>query len=80
MGSPVSANEQLILEIYVRDLRSSLVFYQKLGFKIHRQEAGFAELAWEDSWLYLVLRLAGLYAGRAGWHRDTIRNRTARQR
>jgi catechol 2,3-dioxygenase-like lactoylglutathione lyase family enzyme len=49
----VPANEQLAVEIYVRDLRLSLAFYQKLGFKLLRQEPAFAELAWEDSRLML---------------------------
>lgn len=53
MPNYVSANEQLIVEIYVRDLRHSLEFYQKLGFKLLRQEPEFAELAWEDSFLFL---------------------------
>jgi len=49
----VTPNEQLVVEIYVRDLKSSLMFYQKLGFKLLRQEPAFAELAWEDSRLLL---------------------------
>lgn len=49
----VTANEQLVVEIYVRDLKLSLAFYQKLGFKLLRQEPAFAELAWEDSRLML---------------------------
>jgi len=53
MNNYVSANEQLVVEIYVRDLRHSLAFYQQLGFKLLRQEPAFAELAWEDSRLML---------------------------
>lgn len=53
MENYVPANEQLAVEIYVRDLRSSLSFYEKLGFKLLRQEPAFAELAWEDSRLML---------------------------
>ncbi len=53
MPNYVSANEQLVVEIYVRDLKLSLAFYQKLGFKLLRQEPAFAELAWEDSRLML---------------------------
>ena len=53
MENYVPANEQLAVEIYVRDLRLSLAFYQKLGFKLLRQEPAFAELAWEDSRLML---------------------------
>lgn len=47
------AHEQLVAEIYVRDLRHSLAFYQQLGFKQLRAEAGFAELQWEGSLLFL---------------------------
>ncbi len=53
MKNYVPADEQLVVEIYVRDLRLSLAFYQKLGFKLLRQEPAFAELAWEDSRLML---------------------------
>ena len=53
MENYVPANEQLVVEIYVRDLNLSLAFYQKLGFKLSRQEPAFAELAWEDSRLML---------------------------
>lgn len=53
MNTYVPANEQLAVEIYVRDLRLSLAFYQRLGFKLLRQEPDFAELAWEDSRLML---------------------------
>ncbi len=53
MTNHVPATEQLVIEIYVRDLRHSLSFYQKLGFRLIRQEPAFAELAWEDSRLML---------------------------
>ncbi len=53
MNSYVPSNEQLAVEIYVRDLRHSLAFYQQLGFKLLHQEPEFAELAWEDSRLML---------------------------
>jgi catechol 2,3-dioxygenase-like lactoylglutathione lyase family enzyme len=53
MNNYVSSNEQLVIEIYVRDLRHSLAFYQQLGFRLLRQEPEFAELAWEDSRLML---------------------------
>jgi len=52
-GSYAPANEQLIVEIYVRDLRYSLAFFQRLGFKLAREEKGFAELRWDDSLLFL---------------------------
>jgi catechol 2,3-dioxygenase-like lactoylglutathione lyase family enzyme len=51
--SYVPANEQLVVEIYVRDLRFSIAYYQRLGFKLAREEAGFAELHWDDSMIFL---------------------------
>lgn len=47
------AHEQLVVEIYVRDLRHALAFYQQFGFKLVRAEAAFAELQWEDALLFL---------------------------
>jgi catechol 2,3-dioxygenase-like lactoylglutathione lyase family enzyme len=52
-GSHVPANEQLAVEIHVRDLRVSLAFYRRLGFELVREEETFAELRWEDSILML---------------------------
>jgi catechol 2,3-dioxygenase-like lactoylglutathione lyase family enzyme len=49
----VEPNEQLIVEIYVRNVRQSAAFYEKLGFKTLRSEPEFVELAWEDSRLFL---------------------------
>jgi catechol 2,3-dioxygenase-like lactoylglutathione lyase family enzyme len=51
--SYVPANKQLIVEIYVRDLKYSIAFYERLGFKLAREEKGFAELRWDDSLLFL---------------------------
>jgi catechol 2,3-dioxygenase-like lactoylglutathione lyase family enzyme len=45
--------EQLIVEIYVRNLKQSIPFYEQLGFTICRDEPGFVELGWDDSRLYL---------------------------
>jgi catechol 2,3-dioxygenase-like lactoylglutathione lyase family enzyme len=53
MAATVSPSEQLVVEIFVRDLRLSLAFYQRLGFSLLREELAFAELAWEDSRLLL---------------------------
>lgn len=53
IGSCVPANEQLAVELYVRDLRVSLAFYRRLGFKLLREEEAFAELSWEDSILMI---------------------------
>jgi hypothetical protein len=49
----VEADEQLVVEIYVRDAKQSAAFYEKLGFKIRRKEPGFVERGWENSRLFL---------------------------
>jgi catechol 2,3-dioxygenase-like lactoylglutathione lyase family enzyme len=47
------ADEQLVVELYVQDVKHSAAFYQKLGFKVRRNEPGFVELGWESSRLFL---------------------------
>ncbi len=49
----VEAREQLIVELYVRDVKQSARFYEQLGFKVVRKEPTFVELGWDDSRLYL---------------------------
>jgi len=49
----VEPTDQLILEIYVRELKRSIEFYANLGFSILRREDNFAELIWEESKIYL---------------------------
>jgi catechol 2,3-dioxygenase-like lactoylglutathione lyase family enzyme len=49
----VESDEQLVVEVYVRDVKQSATFYEKLGFKIRRKEPGFVELGWESSRLFL---------------------------
>lgn len=53
MANRIPAHEQLVVEVYVRDLRESLRFYTGLGFRILREEPDFAELGWETSRLLL---------------------------
>jgi catechol 2,3-dioxygenase-like lactoylglutathione lyase family enzyme len=45
--------EQLVVEIFVRDLARSLAFYRGLGFSLLRAEPTFAELSWEGHRLFL---------------------------
>jgi catechol 2,3-dioxygenase-like lactoylglutathione lyase family enzyme len=49
----VDSGEQLVVELYVRNVRESAAFYEKLGFKTLRSEPTFVELAWEDSRFFL---------------------------
>src|SRR5437868_11299532 len=47
------STEQLILELYVSDLKASCEFYTSYGFTLVREEPNFAELKWDDSLLFL---------------------------
>ncbi len=49
----VEAREQLIVELYVRDVKQSTAFYKQLGFAVIRKEPNFVELGWDDSRMYL---------------------------
>jgi catechol 2,3-dioxygenase-like lactoylglutathione lyase family enzyme len=45
--------EQLVVEIFVRDIAHSIEFYQQLGFELLDHRESFAVLAWEGSQLFL---------------------------
>ena len=53
MSSHSDINEQLVIELYVRDFEASCAFYQAFGFRMVRYEGDFAELQWEDALLFL---------------------------
>ena len=53
IGPTSELQEQLVVEIMVRDLDRSLAFYTALGFKLERRDSGFAALRWEDRRLFL---------------------------
>ncbi len=53
LSNYVDAGEQLVVELYVRDIKASRAFYQQLGFQLARDDGNFVELTWEDSYLYL---------------------------
>lgn len=53
MARYVEPIDQLILEIYVKNLKRSIEFYTSMGFSVSRKESTFAELKWEDSKIYL---------------------------
>lgn len=52
----VHPTEQLVIEIYVRDLRRSQDFYRQLGFNILNEKASFISLVWENHRLFLEER------------------------
>ena len=49
----VDATEQLVVEIFVRDIKRSTEFYHQLGFEVIRDEGDFVELSWEGHRLFL---------------------------
>lgn len=53
MVDPAPMQEQLVLELYVRNISASAEFYQRLGFRLLRAEPHFVELAWGQGVLYL---------------------------
>jgi len=53
MSSHSDINEQLVIELYVRDFEASCAFYQAFGFRMIRDEGDFAELQWDDALLFL---------------------------
>jgi len=53
MSSYNDEYQQLVIELYVRDFKASCEFYQAFGFRMVRDEGDFAELQWEDAFLFL---------------------------
>src|SRR5215813_10259254 len=54
MSQYVPPIEQLVTEIFVRDIRRSADFYCRLGFKLLRDGGDFVELTWEDHRFFLA--------------------------
>ena len=61
-GLRVKPEDQLVLELFVRDLAASLDFYTQLGFEIERADDSFAVLRFQGCALLLDQRhdLAGI--------------------
>ena len=56
MSHYVDSTAQLVVELFVRDLRQSLDFYRALGFEVARESGTFAVVTWEDHQLFLDQR------------------------
>ena len=54
MSQFVPSIEQLVIEIFVRDIKRSVAFYCRLGFALLRDAGDFVELTWEDHRLFLA--------------------------
>lgn len=50
----INPTEQLVVEVFARDLRRAKAFYLALGFDLISEEAGFAKLAWEGCQFFLA--------------------------
>lgn len=55
-GPYVDATEQLVTEIFVRDIAVSKEFYMRLGFKLQADRGSFVSLTWEGHRLFLDAR------------------------
>jgi catechol 2,3-dioxygenase-like lactoylglutathione lyase family enzyme len=71
MHSPGDVNEQLVIELYVRDFKVSCAFYQAFGFRMVRDEGDFAELQWEEE---PILQVARFHGCRTRWTSSSLRD------
>jgi catechol 2,3-dioxygenase-like lactoylglutathione lyase family enzyme len=53
MDAYVNPGEQLVLELYVRDIKKSMQFYIDFGFETVRDDGDFVVLRWEEAQLFL---------------------------
>jgi catechol 2,3-dioxygenase-like lactoylglutathione lyase family enzyme len=53
MAPCVDPTEQLVVEVFVRDIAVSRAFYQQLGFQVNEDRGTFVVLAWESHQLFL---------------------------
>ena len=49
----VQPTEQLVVELFVRDMEQSIAFYRELGFELVRSDGTFAEMVWEENLFFL---------------------------
>ena len=53
MEGYIDSTEQLVIEIYVRNIKKSAEFYRQLGFELLRDDGDFVELTWEGHRIFL---------------------------
>jgi catechol 2,3-dioxygenase-like lactoylglutathione lyase family enzyme len=53
MANSAALYDQLIFELYVRDLDASVSFFEQFGFGIHRRQGDFVELIWGQARIFL---------------------------
>lgn len=52
MTNYVPSTDQLVVEVFVRDIERTRKFYTELGFTVHSEKEGFLEVTWEGHKLY----------------------------
>ncbi|HET7035379.1 MAG TPA: VOC family protein [Thermomicrobiaceae bacterium] len=53
MPDEAPVRDQLVVELYVRNLAASRAVYERLGFRVTLDKGNYAELAWGNAWLML---------------------------
>ena len=69
----VDPTDQLVTEIFTRDIGRSVAFYRKLGFELLRDDGGFVELGWEGHCLFLSDELKEKMTADSGLPQGNIR-------
>jgi catechol 2,3-dioxygenase-like lactoylglutathione lyase family enzyme len=53
MRSYADPDKQMVVQLYVRNMKESSEFYRSLGFEVVEEEGNFAQLRWDDAFLFL---------------------------
>ena len=69
----VDPTEQLVTEIFTRDINRSVAFYCRLGFELLREDDGFVELGWEGHRLFLSDEFKDKMTAGIGWPQGNVR-------
>ncbi len=73
MARYVDPTDQLVTEVFARDIGRSVAFYRKLGFELLRDDGGFVELGWEGHRLFLSDELKDKMKAGTGLPQGNIR-------
>jgi catechol 2,3-dioxygenase-like lactoylglutathione lyase family enzyme len=53
MSRYAGPDEQMVVELYVKNMKESCEFYRSLGFQVVKEEGSYAELKWGNALLFL---------------------------
>jgi catechol 2,3-dioxygenase-like lactoylglutathione lyase family enzyme len=53
MGGYAEPDEQMVVELYVRNIKESREFYKSLGFEVVNEEVTHVELRWDHALFFL---------------------------